>query len=259
MKTYLTDILKRRDLILYLTISGLKAQNKNSLLGYFWWLLDPFLNIIIYYTVVVIIFKRADGPMYGPYLIVGMIAWRWMAASIITGAKSIFAQAPIIQQIRLPDAVFPIGACLSQTINFMFGLVVVFAFLLFFKMIPDLTVFWLLFVIAAQWCLQLAIVLPVAFIAVFVRDIDNLIQHATRLWFFGSPVIWYESMIPERGQWLLTVNPMTHFLRGYRNILLYREPPDVAILSVIACVALLFVALMLLYYHRNEHKIIKSL
>ncbi|HHU29250.1 MAG TPA: ABC transporter permease, partial [Firmicutes bacterium] len=44
MRQYLHEILKRKDLMGYLVVSGLKAQHRNSYLGYFWWLLDPLLG-----------------------------------------------------------------------------------------------------------------------------------------------------------------------------------------------------------------------
>lgn len=42
MKSYIQEILKRKDLLYYLIKSGLKAEHRNSYLGYFWWLLDPY-------------------------------------------------------------------------------------------------------------------------------------------------------------------------------------------------------------------------
>jgi len=64
MKKYLTDLYKRKDLILYLVTSGLKAQHRNSFLGYFWWLLDPLLGVFIYYFVVVVVFRRGGGGLW---------------------------------------------------------------------------------------------------------------------------------------------------------------------------------------------------
>ncbi|HXK61769.1 MAG TPA: ABC transporter permease, partial [Acidobacteriota bacterium] len=58
MNKYLHELARRKDLLLYLVVSGLKAQHRNTILGYFWWLLDPLLGVLIYYFVVVIVFKR---------------------------------------------------------------------------------------------------------------------------------------------------------------------------------------------------------
>ena len=220
LKAYFKELTKRKDLIVYLTLSKLKGQHKNSFLGYFWWLLDPMLNVGIYYFVVVIIFRRGGGPDYGMYLVVGMIVWRWVSATVSTASKSIIAQAGIITQVYLPKANFPIGAVLTQLINFIFGVAVIAISLVFFKVIPGINMLWLPVIIALQLVFMMALALPVAYLSVFVRDFEYLVDHLMRIWFFTSPVFWRTSMMPEKVRWLTSFNPMTHFLSSYRNVII---------------------------------------
>jgi ABC-type polysaccharide/polyol phosphate export permease len=259
MKKYVTEIAKRKDLIVYLTLSGLKAQHKNSFLGYFWWLLDPFLNVLIYYTVVVVIFHRADSADFGPYLVVGMIIWRWLHTTIAFASPSIHSHANIINQVNLPYSIFPLGSSLTQLINFGFGVLVILIFLLFFGITPTWKVLWLLPIIIIQLGFQTALALAISYISVFVRDIDNIIGHMLRLWFFGSPIIWYEQMIPERARWLVSINPMTHFLRCYRDVLLHNRTPDVVIVGLIGICSALTIVGMIEFYRRHEYRIVKAL
>ncbi len=259
MKKYLSDLYKRKDLITYLVVSGLKAQHRNSLLGYFWWLLDPLLGVLIYYFIVVIIFRKAGGPDYGVFLVIGMIVWRWVNSTVTSASKSVVVQSGIITQVYLPKVTFPIGAVFTQLINFGFGLIVIAVFCAIFKVIPGLNVLWLPFIVAMQLLFMTAIAFPLAYICVFVRDIDNIVGHLMRLWFFGSPVIWPPNMIPERGQWLLDINPMYHFLGSYRNVLMYNASPDYVTLLCIGTASALFLILMTYYYSSYEYKIIKAL
>ena len=127
---YCKDLRKRKDLLLYLVVSNLKAQHRNTFLGYFWWLLDPLLGIAIYYFLVSVVFKRG-GSDYGSYLVVGMVVWRWFDSTVNTSERSIHTQAGLITQIYLPKILFPIGATLSQLINFGFGLVII-------SLLPDI-------------------------------------------------------------------------------------------------------------------------
>lgn len=256
---YLKELLKRKDLIIYLVISGLKSQHKNSFLGYFWWLLDPLLGALVYYFVVVIIFKRGGGGDYGLYLIVGMIVWRWLDSTVNTASRSIVSKAGIITQVCLPKANFPIGTVLSQLINFCFGLLVIALFLIIFKTRPGITILWLPFIMVVQFFFLMAISLVIAYFSVFIRDIEYLLRHFMRLWFFMSPVIWTIDRIPEKYRWLLSLNPMTPFLASYRNIFMYRSMPDFFPLVIIFAISLIGIALMIYHYSRCEHKIIKAL
>jgi ABC-type polysaccharide/polyol phosphate export permease len=259
MKRYLHDLYKRKDLIIYLVASGLKAQHRNSFLGYFWWLLDPLLGVLVYYFVVVIVFRRAGGPDYGIYLVIGMIVWRWLSSTVSSASKSIISQSGIITQVYLPKAIFPIGATLTQLINFGFGLLVIAIFFIFFGIVPGLKILWLPIIVGMQFAFMMAIAFVLAYLCVFVRDIDNILNHLMRLWFFGSPVIWYQEMIPEKGRWLLNINPMNHFLAAYRNILMHNSNPDYMPLLYMGIISLMFVAVIVGYYNQYEHKIIKVL
>lgn len=258
MKKYLSDIWKRRELILYLVTSGLKAQHRNTFLGYFWWLLDPLLGIFIYYFVVVILFKRG-GDDYGLYLVIGMVAWRWVDSTINNVERSIHSQARLITDIYLPKIIFPVGSTLTQIINFGFGLCIIAIFLIILRRPVGIEVVWLPFVMVMQLFFMMAISFPVAYVGVFVRDLDNIVKHLLRLWFFGSPIIWPEEMIPKVGRVFLEINPITHFLRDYRKILMYNEAPDFMTILYIGVASLFIIVFIVYFYSKNEHRIIKSL
>lgn len=258
LKKYLTELYKRKDLLFYLVTSGLKAQHRNSFLGYFWWLLDPLLSVVIYYFLVVILFHRG-GEGFGVYLAIGLIVWRWLSSTIGSASRSIISQAGIITQVYLPKAIFPIGAALTQLINFVFGLLVIGIFLLYFKIVPGIELFWLPYIIIMQLIFSTAIALLLAYVCVFIRDIDTLVNHLMRIWFFVTPVIWYEDMIPQKFRWLLDMNPMTHFMASYRDVLLNHSSPDFIILSWIGLLSMIGIIFMIYIYNRYEHKIIKVL
>lgn len=259
MKSYIKELFKRLDLIGYLVISDLKSQHKNTYLGFFWWLLDPALQVLIYYFVVVVVFQRARGVDYGIYLAVGLIVWRWVVSAVNTSTRSIISQSTIITQVYLPKATFPLCATLSQAINFGFGLIVLAISLIFFQIKPGIAFVWLPMVIGTQFLLLLAVSLMVAYLSVFVRDLENIIVHLLRLCFYGSPVIWYADMIPERMAWLLKINPIAWLLSGYRSIIIGKAVPELLPLVIIAAVSSLLILLMINIYHLFEHRIIKAL
>src|SRR5690625_6818739 len=122
MKTYIQEMIKRKDLLFYLVKSGLKAVHRNSYLGYFLWLLDPLLNVVVYYFLVVIILERG-GEDFAVFLVIGLVVWRWISSSINASAKSILRYSSIINQVYLPKSIFPLSFSITQFINFLFGLI----------------------------------------------------------------------------------------------------------------------------------------
>lgn len=258
MRRYLHELNKRRDLLLYLIGSGLKAQHRNSFLGYFWWLLDPLLGVLIYYFVIGIVFNRG-GKDYVLGLVVGLTVWRWVSASVIGGARSIVTQSGIITQVYLPKALFPMGAVLSQLVNFAFGLIAVVVFLLIFGMVPGIQVLWLPFIVTMQLLFLLALTMPLAYASVFVRDLDNVLDHVMRLWFYASPVVWPANIMPPHLKFVLLANPMAHFLDAYRNILIEHQPPNVLLLAGVGILSVGAIMVTIYLYSRHEHRLIKVL
>jgi len=258
MQTYLKGLVKRKDLVAYLVSSGLKAEHRNSLLGYLWWLLDPLLNTAIYYFVVVVVFRRGDDR-YGLFLVIGMIAWRWFHATLNAASRSITSQAGIITQVSVPKAIFPIGVTLTQLFHFNFGLLVIGMFLLVFRVYASLEWLWMPYIVVVQFAFSTGLALVLAYISVFVRDMENLLGHILQLWFFGSPILWPESMIPSAYKWLLEINPISHLVGSYREVLLDHRAPDVGALAIIGICSVLLVIFMLYFYDRHEHKVIKVL
>lgn len=258
MKQYLAEILKRKDLLLYLVKSGLKAENRNSYLGYFWWLLDPLLNVVVYYFLVVIILQRG-GENYAVYLVIGLVVWRWMNTTVNTSAKAITKYASIINQVYLPKVIFPLAVSSTQLFNFSFGLVVVAVFLGIFGVVPGWHIIFLPLIILIQLVFLLAISMFISYICVFVRDIDNILTHILRMFFYASPVIWMGSRLPEEYNWVVAINPVATILDAYRDVLMYHSIPDFFKLGIITVLSLAGIIIMVYYYSKNEHKIIKSL
>ncbi|WP_096190306.1 ABC transporter permease [Evansella halocellulosilytica] len=263
MREYINEMLKRKDLLIYLVKSGLKAEHRNSYLGYFWWLLDPLLNVLVYYFLVAIILGRGDDvENYAVYLVIGLVAWRWMNTTVNSSARAIVKQSSIINQVYLPKSIFPLSITFTQGLNFFFGFVVIAIFLAVSGVVPGWQVVYLPLIILVQLLFLLAISLFVAYICVFVRDIDNILAHVLRVFFYASPIIWVGSRIPEEYVWasyVVAVNPVAIILDSYRAVLMFQSNPHFIGLLVIGVISIISIVALIFYYSKNEHKIIKAL
>jgi ABC-type polysaccharide/polyol phosphate export permease len=258
LKKYLIELFKRKDLLFYLVISGMKSQYRNSYLGYVWWILDPLLMGLVYYFLRVAILGM-KGEFIGAFLIIGLLAWKWLQSALSNSARSIISKSGIITQVYLPKAIFPFGTTMTELFNFSFGLVAIAFFLVFYRLVPSIYILWLPVIMFVQFIFLAAISLVLAYYATFVRDIDNLLSHLMRFWFYASPVIWEADRIPKRFSFIVDFNPAATFIKGYRNIFMYNSPPDLEKLFLIGLVSMVLIIYMLYFYSNNEHKLIKAL
>ncbi len=258
MKKYVHELVKRKDLLIHLVISGIKAEYRNTFLGYFWWILDPLLMGLVYYFLRVVVLDM-EGENIGAFLIIGLVAWKWIRATVLNSATSITSRAGIITQVYLPKALFPFGTTMTQLVNFCFGLIVVAFFLAFYRLVPGIEILWLPVIVAVQFMFLSAISLILAYYSTFVRDIDNVLNHVLRAWFYASPVIWETTRVPEEYSFIVDINPASPFLISYRNILMEQSGPELEKLFIIGLFSFALVAYMIYFYNLNEHKLIKAL
>ncbi|ALX49938.1 ABC transporter permease [Lentibacillus amyloliquefaciens] len=260
MKTYLQEMLKRKDLLFYLVKSGLKAEHRNSYLGYFWWLLDPLLNVLVYYFLVVIILGRGDDvENYPLFLVIGLVVWRWISSAVNSSAKSILRYSSIINQVYLPKSIFPLSFTISQMFNFLFGLIVIAMFLAIYGVMPDWHIIYLPLLIVITVIFLMAVGFILAYVTVFVRDIDNILTYVTRIFFYASPIIWVGGRLPPEYSIFVDLNPIAIIVTAYRDILMNHTTPDFIGLGIITVVSIVAIIITLYHYSKNEHKIIKAL
>ena len=255
---YLRDLWKRKSLLLYLVTSGLKADTRNTFLGYFWWVLDPLLLVVVYYFLRIVLMGRS-GEHVIAFLATGLIVFQNFARTLTGSAGSITGKASIITQVYLPKAIFPFSVVLTQLINFAFGLVVIAVVLLFSGIVPGAELAWLPLVMLVQTVFHLALALFLGYLCAFVRDLGNLLSYVTRVLRYTSPVIWEVSRLPDRLNWVVEWNPFAWLLEGYRNVLMYGELPDFNRLLILGIVSFVLTVALIIFYTFNEHRIIKVL
>src|SRR5436853_232034 len=66
----------------------------------------------------------------------------------------------------------------------------------------------------------------VASLGVFLRDIVQGVALLLMVWMYLTPIIYPESIVPERFRPYINANPFTPLIRSYRNIMLEGSAPD---------------------------------
>ena len=246
--------LKRR-LIWYLPPSTLRNKGGKSALGNAWLVLDPTLQLAIYYLLVGVILQRPE-PAFPLFLFAAILPWRWFTVSISDATESVRKKGKVMQQISFPQIVLPFAAVTASLGSFLFGLIPLTALYLVY---PDRLNPWILtvpgvMVIQLLWCLPLAIFLSA--LNVFFRDVGNLVKHFLRLGFYISPALFsYERL--ERiasehppANLVLELNPMAPILRGYRDVFYYGQSPDWLGLAVVGLSSIPFTLIAILVFRR---------
>jgi homopolymeric O-antigen transport system permease protein len=239
--TLLRELFAYRVLVQSLVIRELKARYRGSVLGFLWTFLNPLL-LMATYTLIFSVYMRIGMPNYPAFLLTGLLPWTWFSSSLLLGGRSIVDGGALLRKVSFPPQVLPAVCVLSNLVNFLLSLPLLFAFLLFFGLRPHWTMLALVPLMAIQLAFTFGLALILASVTVRYRDVSQLLSNLLMLWFFLSPVIYPSSQVPAAFAPLLTLNPMTPLLIGYQNALLYATQPEwshvfaSAIVSLIICV-----------------------
>lgn len=252
------DIVSRRRLIRFLVAADLKRTHADTLVGRAWWILDPLLQMSIYWVLFALIFQR-NIPDFALFLFAAILPWKWLASTLGDASTSISSRVALVRQVQFPKLVLPAASVGAGITGFGFGLV---ALLFFLVPYHDRISPWLLalpIIAAVQVVFVFALAIGISALNAFYRDVGNILGHALRLWFYLSPGLYSLDSLPDGPvRTILSLNPMAHILDGYRRIIWGTEQvahgvaPDFAALGVVLVVSLLLLALAIVGFKRAE-------
>lgn len=201
-----------------------------SALGAVWSVLNP-LAMIFIYTVIFGQVMRArlpgveDGTSYGIFLCAGLLPWN-MFVETLQRCTSIFVdQGNLLKKMTFPRASLPVIVAVSSLVNF----VIIFALLLVVMLLlgrfPGNLLLAMIPLLVLQQTIAVGFGVALGVLNVFFRDAGHMVGILLQFWFWFTPIIYPLSILGDRLQMLVRLNPMTAFVDAYQGILLYDRGP----------------------------------
>lgn len=206
------------DIISVLTEKELKVRYKSSFLGYLWSVANPLLFALIYYFIFKLV-MRVQIPDYTVFLITGLFPWQWFANSVNNALFSFLANAQVIKKTVFPRSIIPFCNVFMEFLHFLCTLPVIVAFLIFYGISPSVSWLWGVPLIGlAQMMLTLGISLAISSLNLFFRDLERFVPLGIMLMFYCTPILYSVDLIPDKYQWLLTINPVSELMLAWRDL-----------------------------------------
>jgi len=213
------------ELVLFSTYAELRAERARSYLGLAWWILEPAMNMAVYYLVFALILRTTQHD-YVAFLLVGLTLWQWFKSSVSHGSYSIWQQLPLIRQVRLPAQVFPSVQILADTVKFVCILTLLIAILWSTGYAPSVTYLGLIPVLLVELLFAAGAAYCVAAIVPLLPDMRFVIEQVLQVMMFVSGVVFALDVVPPELQRWFALNPMVVLIDAGRGILLYARWPD---------------------------------
>lgn len=238
----------RADLIFSFARRDLVGRYKGSALGIAWAVLTPVVMIAIFTFIFAGIFGARFGASdsnwdYALYLFCGLLPWSMFQESVQQSANTIVAHANLVKRVVFPLETLPAAQAFAALGNQLFATIALLIGIVIIRQNLQLTALWLPLLLIPQLLFALGAAWLIASLGVFLRDIAQGITLLLMAWMYLTPIIYPESIVPERLRRYIDWNPFTPLVRSYRRIFLDGFAPDwrgLAYFTVIALAVFVF-------------------
>jgi len=218
-------------LILRLSAFEMKSDNANNYLGALWEIINPMIQLGIYWFVFGIgIRKGSDVDMghgievpFFMWLLTGMLVWFFVNPSITASSKSIYTRIQLISKMSFPMSAIPSYVIMANFYQHLMLVGVVTVILQFTDYKLSVYYIQLPYFMFAALMFLFSLALITSTLATIVRDVQQMIQSITKMLLYLTPLLWKMDELIINGvdiSLLLKLNPLYYLVEGYRASLL---------------------------------------
>lgn len=245
--------------LLYLFIwRDLKTRYRQTFLSGFWAIFRPFSQMVLFSIIFGGVAKISTGSHlpYPIFVYPALIVWTYFTSALSGSCLSLGSNGGLLAKAYFPRIYAPLGAVTAPVTDFVLSLVVLAGMFAWYRTLPS----WHVIFFPIPLVLTLLVALGIGFWvtgpAVKYRDIGFTIPFAAQLWMYASPVIYPVSLVPQKYQWLLYLNPMTAVIDSVRwSILGYPFPPLGAVAGTLGFIVVV-TGLGLFAFRRSERTVV---
>lgn len=241
------------DLVLYKTWADLRSEARRYYIAYAWWVLEPILEMLVFYLVFAVLLKRGQ-PNFVQFLLVGLVTWKWFETTVKHCGNSILGSRNLVRQVAISKIFFPTVVIATDTFKAMIAFAVVFIFVLSGEFGVTSSYLSLPFLFLVQILFITAVGFTFAAITPFFPDFMIITSHILRLVFFLSGIFFNPQNIPEPQRSWLFLNPAARLIEDYRGVILYGTWPESAPLLTLGLISICWIVLVCFILNRYDTK-----
>jgi len=247
----LKELFQYGELVRNLTVKEFKLRYRNSVLGFFWSLLNP-LAMMVILTLVFSTLLRAGIENFPVFVLTALLPWRFFSISTSMSLSSIIGNQPLVTKIYFPRWLLVLSSNLANLIGSSLEFAALLPLLIFLGMKITYLALLLPLILVLEFILIIGVSLILAPLNVYYRDVNEIWGITLQAGFFLCPIIYSISLIPERYTLAYSLNPMTRIIEAIRKILYYNTLPALDDVIIALASGLLLLLIGYLVFRRLE-------
>lgn len=230
-KHFFRNLIERRSLLYQLIRRDFERRFVGSAGGWLWAVIHP-LVLLMSWTFVFHICLRMPVPPgagtdnYTLFLFCGYLPWTLFQDSISRSANSLLESSNLITKTVFPSEMVPISVFFSSLISHVLTLVLALIAVAVWGNGINPGVLWLPVYMFLLALLSVGISWIASAFQVYLRDTAQAVLVILTLWFWATPIFINMEQVPERLRIIIQLNPLSAFVRAYRDLLLSHNTPN---------------------------------
>ena len=248
MVTFFKNLITHKYLLYNLASREIKSRYKQSILGYFWVILNPLFQMLVL-AFVFSFFVKLPAEFNIPYsvfLYSGLLPWNLFFFSVSSATNSLVENDSLLKKVYFPREIIITSTILAKTYDFLLSSTVFVLFLIYYKVSISLLILYLPLILFIQILFSLGLSFILSALNLFYRDVQHLMSLVFLIWFYLTPVIYPVELIPQNFRWIYQLNPMAVLINAERRTIF--GGGDLNYTSLAIAVGLSLVVFQLGYY-----------
>jgi ABC-type polysaccharide/polyol phosphate export permease len=186
-----------------------------------WTFINPLLQLLTYGVVFGYMLPGQRAPQMEPYLLFfacGILPWSFFQAAVLEGSMVLVSSGGLLKKVLFPPEILPTVCVITNVFNFVLSLPILLFFVVWnHRLAPSALL--IILPLLVQVVMALGLALALSALTVHFRDLGNILGHLFHLWFFASPILYMYGTIQGKFRTLLQLNPMSHIIVSYQQML----------------------------------------
>jgi lipopolysaccharide transport system permease protein len=257
----LGDVWEYRELLYFLVWRDLKVRYKQTALGVAWIVIQPVVTMVVYSALFgALLGVPSGGVPYPVFTYAALLPWNYFSSSLSKSSTGLVNSAHLISKVYFPRLIIPISGVLSGLADFGIAFLVFVGLMVYYGVSLTPRILLLPFFLLLAMGTALSFGMWLSALNVRYRDVSYLVPFLLQVWMFVTPVIYGSTLLPERFRFLLSLNPMTGVVEGFRWALLGSQLADTrppgGHLAVSVLITFLVLATGVIYFRRTERTLV---
>jgi teichoic acid transport system permease protein len=221
--TLIRELNNNKALIWSLSKNDFKTKYAGSYLGITWAFIQPIVTILVYWFVFGFGLKASSPIKNVPFIVwfmTGLVPWFFFQDALLNATNCMSEYSYLVKKVVFKISVLPIVKIISALFVHLVFIGFLFIVAGIYGIYPSKYTIQLIYYSFCTFFMVLSISYATSAIVIFFKDLREIINIFLQIGLWMTPIMWSYTIIPERFQWIVKLNPMYYVVEGYRDTMI---------------------------------------